>query len=128
MEKVGATGTDNNAKYNVGGHMDEMEVDVMMIGGGSRTPKPLAKGTIKNYFFKMHPQGNGQKPGREENVGGGKNGTGGVPKSSKLTNLSTRMKKKPNPRVKKLGALIKRGAKSKIRGWQLTRGFPSDSS
>ena len=68
---------------------------------------------------------------REENVGGGRNGlgNGGATKSSKRSDLSTIMKKKRNPRVKKLGEKLKRGAKSNSQGGKLTRGFPvSDSS
>ena len=68
---------------------------------------------------------------REDNVGGGRNGNGngGAPRSSKLSDLTTIMKKRRNPRVKKLGAKQKRGAKSNSRGGKFSRGFPlSDSS
>ena len=77
----------------------------------------LVKGTIETYFTKMHSQGtNGHNPRREDNGGGEKNVTGKAPKTSKMTSLTTTMKKKRQPRVKKMGGLLPRGAKSRNRG------------
>ena len=94
-----------------------MDVDMEHNDDGSNYAN---KGTIRAYFYNIHSKG--ARPtkfqGKKTNGGGSKPTT---------TNLKTTMKKSQKSK-KKMGTLSTKGAKSRIKGMQLTRELGTDSS